>query len=119
MCNSSTIDCATLPSKMIGESISTTNGCLASANKLGRLPSIVRVEKCSTSRSRSIAGFVTTATLSLMKSAIFRLSVSSAASGESCPSERIGSTPLLPSVQEAEYVHDPIRKQRIVLCQLA
>ena len=80
-------------------------------------PSTVR-EKCSISRSRSIAGFVTTATLSLMKSAIFRLSVSSAASGESCPSERIGSTPLLPSVQGVEYVLGSIRKRRIVSFQL-
>ncbi|CEY31045.1 Uncharacterised protein [Streptococcus pneumoniae] len=95
VCNSSAIGCATLPSKIIGESISTTNGRFAPLNKLGRSPSTVRVEKCSISRSRSIAGFVTTATLSLIKSAIFRLSVSSAASGESCPSERIGSTPFV------------------------
>ncbi len=31
----------------------------------GRLPNTARVEKCSISRSRSIAGLVTTATVSL------------------------------------------------------
>ena len=56
---------------------------LAFSTSEGRFPIIVLVEKCSVSRSLSIAGLVTTATLSFMKSAMFFLPGSIAASGAS------------------------------------
>ena len=62
-----------------------------------RRPSTARVEKCSTSRSRSRAGLVTTATVSLKNSARFGRSGSRAASGASQPRLPTGSRPVLAS----------------------
>ena len=50
---------------MTGNEVSTVRVSVAGSCSDGRRPNTARVEKCSISRSRSIAGLVTTATVSL------------------------------------------------------
>ncbi|MMZ51178.1 hypothetical protein D1872_129100 [compost metagenome] len=90
-----TTSCKLLPSTSSGDGSSSDGVRWPDCGKSsGRPPNTTRVEKCSISRSRSIAGLVTTATLSLIKSAIFCRASAIAANGASCPRERIGSAPL-------------------------
>ena len=53
------------PPRITGNEVSTVPVSSPAAASEGRRPNTARVEKCSTSRSRSIAGLVTTATVSL------------------------------------------------------
>ena len=53
------------PPRMIGKAVSIVRGSASGRSIEGRAPNTARQEKCSISRSRSIAGLVTTATVSL------------------------------------------------------